>query len=558
MLKNKAISIISFFLLMQLIFFIIIGENSYLEIHDNLDSVIVWLKNMRDYKIFWDFNAKVPMLNGLNRNYFPSEWQIQNIIYYIFPMFPAYLIVYFSKIFLGIFSFFLLCKELGKEYNKELSLLIGFSFALLYGYTGLYFAQVSIPLIVYFLLKLEQTKNKKYYIYIFFYPVLSEFTRYGIFILGFLTCFILYQLIMKRILKKELIIALIILSVGYILTEYRLFQVMLFSNEKSMRSIVNLGEGRNFFKVTIGTFLGGQYHAQSLHRYIILPVCLFYFIKELKKDKFNILKFLSKIEVQLFIFVILNCIICGIYEKEWSRNIIENIIPPLKGWNFSRTIWFNPILWYVLFYLIVLKIKNKKTVTFLVIGQILLVIFKPTYSNDFGNTIYNNFFKKNTTMNYKEFFSEKLFNKIKDDLKYSNEKSVAVGFHPSVLNYNNIFTLDGYHNAYSLSYRNQFRKLIQPELELNENKRKYFDAWSGRAYIYSKDIGYEPIKEIEQKEINLNIDKKQFFLLGGKYIFSRAKIKNFKELNLKFINSYSEESSPYIIYLYELGENNER
>lgn len=573
--KYKEIMLILIIIFVQIFVFWEFRNNIYIEIHDNLDSTIVWLKNMKDYNVFFG-QGTIPMLDQLDRNYLPSELQIINMFFYIFPTLFAYLLTYFLKIILGTFSFYFCIGELfPKQFGekKGIILLTAFTYGLLPGYPNLYFAQASIPLILYLLIKLNKAENKiKYYVFIFLYPVLSEFTRYGMFILGYLSIYIIWDSIKNKKVKKENIIALFLLILGYIITEYRLFYIMLFSGTKSIRSEMDL------FKIIKYTpllplreifrgFIFGQYHAQSLHIFLILLLAFIFFIKKIIQNKFNILKLVKDYYILVLIFLGINSIFYGLYYIPQIDKMIRIICPPLHGWNFGRTIWFNPFLWYLVFIFILFEIKKIKIRYMLCLLQLFIVIVTPTAYNDFIQNVRNlnlrkyNYIKNNSFLykifnnaglSYQEFFSENLFNNIKADIRYSNEKAVAFGFVPSILSYNGIHTLDGYHNAYSLEYKNKFKKVIYPELLLDEKNKNYFEGWGGRAYIFSNEVTYEPLRNLTVNEADLIIDENEFKKLEGVYIFSRVKIKNYKDKKLKYINKYSEKTSPYIIYLYKM------
>lgn len=563
--NHKGKIIIITILTLEFLTFLVFKNNIYIETHDNLDSIIVWLKNMRDYEVFWK-QGSIPMLDKLDRNYLPSEFQLENIFFYIFPTLFAYLSVYFIKILLGMFSFYICIKEIFPEKMKrykEIGLLVAFIFAHLPGCPSLYFAQVTIPLILYLFIKLNKAttskEKNKYYLLILIYPILSEFTRYGIFILGYLLIYIIFNIIKHKKIKKENIVAWILLTLGYIITEYRLFYIILFSGQKSIRAELDLqrlvvSNYITIIKEILENFINGIYHAQSAHKFLILPLVLFYFIKKLIENKFNFFKLLKNKYILVLIFIVINSIIAGLYYASGVREIVAVLIPPLKGWNFGRTVWFNPFLWYIMFLIVLFEIKKEIIIYILCIIQLIIVLLTPRLYNDFLKTLYYNTVKTTTNaLSYQEFYSEKLFEIIKEDIGYSNEKAVAFGFFPSILNFNKIHTLDGYHNAYSLEYKNKFKKIILPELLIDKRNKDYFEAWGGRAYIFSNEIYYDPRKILRKYEANLIIDENEFKKLGGVYIFSRVKIINYQEKKLKFIKKYSNKNSPYIIYLYRVN-----
>jgi hypothetical protein len=156
-----------------------------------------------------------------------------------------------------------------------------------------------------------------------------------------------------------------------------------------------------------------------------------------------------------------------------------------------------------------------------------------------------------------EFYSEDLFTTIKDDIDYTDEKVVAFGYHPAVLMYNGFNCIDGYNNAYPLSYMQKFRTLIAPELEINKEAREYYDNWGGRMYLYNSELSYEPTRNKDTLPTKLNIDMNVFWNdFDGRYILSRAEISNAGTLGLDFVNRYFDEESIYTVYLYATTEKN--
>ena len=179
--------------------------------------------------------------------------------------------------------------------------------------------------------------------------------------------------------------------------------------------------------------------------------------------------------------------------------------------------------------------------------------------NDFFNTCYVNTWEtlkgqKSETLSYGDFFSKDLFQMIKKDIGYNGEYSVAYGFHPAVLSYNEIATLDGCLSYYYQSYKDSFRNVIAPSLAESEEARTYYDDWGARAYIFSgTDYGiWNPVRTIDVEDKRLLINKQAFENLKGKYIFSRVEFSNSDESGFKLIGKYSDANSPYTIWVYTI------
>lgn len=547
--------------------FLVAGENSYIGIHDNLDIHITDYQLLKLNHAFFSNDTTIPILGGISRDFLLSEFSLYSFLYMLFPTFTAYMLGYFIKIGLALFSGILLGKDiLGYDYEKYkwLIVLSSFIYGLLPLYPAFSFSFASIPLFIYLIRRILNEYGKRYYVYLFFYPLVSYFTFFGPFLIGYLFLYALYVSLKNKSVCKTLFTAILFLTFGYFIFEYRLFGLFLFSDETTIRDTMIMGS-YNFMEILNeikNVFINGIFHAEDLHRYFVLPVVVLYFIlrnflyiingewKQMISDLFN----------QIMVFIIFNCIIYAIYYWEDFRNFVELILPPLKGWQFNRTVFFNPFLWYLEIVIIAYRLMKDsyyKTSIALILTTMFFVIGSQSLYNDFFNTVYTHTYKivkqKDTeSLSYREFFSEDLFRKIKEDISYKGEYSVAYGFHPAVLSYNEISTLDACLSHYSQSYKEEFRKIIAPALEKSEVGRIYYDEWGGRAYIFSgtDESIWNPQKTMNITDYELSIDPTAFKNLNGVYIFSRIEISNADTLDLHLINKYTDEHSPYTIWVY--------
>lgn len=555
---------IVFFFIVTLTYIVIKGEGIYIQIHDNLDSNIAWLKMLKDNHLFWKIYAKVPFLRGINRNYLYSEWKAYSWLYMLLPTFIAMVVGWYGKIMISVAGFVFLGKLLWKNYEEKKHIIIwcGFLYGILPNFPTCAFSFASLPFLLGILILLFQRFRWRYIIALLFYPIFSDFSMLGIFICGFLLFFFLLDWIFKKEPKWRMLFAIVVLSIGYIFTEWRLFYTILFSGEETIREVffqttnVSL---LNVVKESIDVLIKGQYHCGSLHTYIILPTCFLYTLflnisygkryewKNIILDKYN----------WLMAWIGFNTMVYGLDRLPVFHKLINSLIPPLSGFQFSRTTWFSPLIWYLAFMIILCRMKKKIWLKYglCVLATIVLClkpeIYNPIYRNIMACAYETIKGKPYTGISYQEFYSEELFEQIKENIGYSGEWSIAYGMHPAVLEYNGIATLDGYLSYYSLDYKEKFRKLIEPELEIDEVNRNYFDSWGGRAYIFSNEISYGVQREMEKDSARLLIDPTIFQELGGKYVFSRVKITNIYDLNLEEFGIYEEENSPYKIYVYK-------
>ena len=410
---------------------------------------------------------------------------------------------------------------------------------------------------------------------LFFYPLLSYFSYFGIFILGYLLLAILILWVRDglrgrkrgifRFFSWRLLAALIVLSLGYIVFEYRLFGEMLFPSVETMRGSMtedNFTAGQ-IVKTIWEVFSQAIFHAQPSHTRFLLPLCLLFFLfraacflrqgqpKRLLTDSFCLVLY----------FIVGNCLIYGFYYWGGLRELFETLIPPLEGFQFNRTVFFNPFLWYAALFLLVKYLydsRKKWLGNGLLVISLAVVVLTPAVYNDFYYTCYYHAYRivkgvEVENLNYREFFSEDLFDEIKEDIGYDGEYSIAYGMHPAVLSYNGISTLDGYLGFYPQAYKEAFGAMIAPATERVEEWDTYFWDWGARAYIFSGsgENTWNPVRTMQVSDDTLYIDADMFRELGGKYLFSRIEIGNGPELGFTLVGTYGGEGSPYTIYVYE-------
>ena len=126
--------------------------------------------------------------------------------------------------------------------------------------------------------------------------------------------------------------------------------------------------------------------------------------------------------------------------------------------------------------------------------------------------------------------------------------------HPAVLNYNGIATVDGYLGMYAQEYKDKWTSIIAPALEGSPSLKSYFEGWGARVSLYSgaDENTYAPLRNLEVTDKRLVVNLDELKSLDCRYIFSRIELSNADELGIKLVGTYSDDSSPYTIYVYDL------
>lgn len=605
--------VIGFPLFAAVVFFAY-GERSYIGLHDNMELFLAQFQMLKNTDAFWKHGVDAPFLGGVSRDNLPSELSLYSVLYMLFPTYTAYILGLLGKILLGMFSFRLLAKELLMERYlrvRPIVYMTGLCYGTLWVFPAFGFAFASIPLCVFILIKIDrkrETRWRMWYAALFAYPLLSYFSYHGIFILGYLALVVLWlfgrQWYRRRGLSQtsvrpvalssakgrtqdgaeegrqgevrcgeegaalRMLVALLVLAAGYVVCEYRLFSQMLLSDEVTIRaSIVNASLSPAEIFAEIGqVFKEGIFHADSVHAKVILPVCILYAIinngryiirrewKSIIRDPFNL----------VVLFIVFNCVVYGLYDFEPLRSLVERLIPPLEGWQFNRTVFFNPFLWYAALFLVLLKLYEGGILRVwlangIVCLALLAVILTPNRYNDLYATCHNRAYEyyhgtEVDELSYEQFYAVELFAKIKEDIGYQGEWAAAYGLYPAVLEYNGIATLDGYLGFYPQWYKEAFRKVIAPALERVEATRIYYDDWGAKAYLYSgTDLSIvSATKTVHATDDRIYIDGKAFKELGGKYLFSRIRLSNAEEVGLSLLGVYTAADESMTVYVYHI------
>lgn len=539
-----------FVLFIYILPWIIFAENSYIKIHDFLDSTVSIYKTLiKENVLFLPSNSPIYSFMDAPRSSLGTEFDLTILLYYFFEPFNVYII---NQIVIRVIAFlgmFLLLKNYILIGDKKYSYLVSLMYSLLPFYVSYGISVAGLPLITYVFLNFRNRNYTKYDLCILIlFPFYSSFILSLFFFIIILFILWLYDLF-NKIYSKEFTVALIVFLVLCIFINYRLFETFFFDYDFISHRVERLNTSYGFLESFIKSlthFINGQYHVDSIHK-LFLPLVIIVIFKNIfSKNR-------DKLLLGLFLFNLVISFWYGFWKYE-GWNELRETYTFLGSFNFSRFHFLTPLIWYIIialtikYYIKYFSFKYKKQVISILISLSILNLF---YHSEF----IQEYKKRNIT--YKEFFAEEIFKSIDQyiDLDKKSYKTMSIGFHPSVAIYNGFSTIDGYLANYSLEYKDKFRKIISKELEKSNRLKKVFDEWGNRCYAFSSDIGYNLIRKKDEVfpihiDFNMTIAKG----LGVEYIFSSYKIMNEKENNLKFLKKFEDKDSAWDIYLYKIME----
>ncbi|PKM77572.1 MAG: hypothetical protein CVU90_06910 [Firmicutes bacterium HGW-Firmicutes-15] len=532
----------------------IMGQDAHVLILDNVDGAVASLKVLAESgQIFGSMHSTVSaVMNGLPRNTFSTEFNLQVFLYWALPAFTAYVLNLTLVHLIAFLGMFLLLKRyvLPEKRNEAMAVGIALAFALLpfWPFGGLSVA--GQPLVLYAFMNIRsKMDNKMDWIILALVPFYSSLVFSFAFFLFMMGLWWIYDVIFMGKVNTRFLVAIFFMGLVFLLVEYRLIYNTFFdSGFISIRSEFPLSRipgKRAALNSSIANFFYGQYHAASLQSMVIIPsVALALLIAGIKRRIPGILLGLL--------------LITGIISIWYGFWFFDGWIPIkqqfgfLREFNFSRFHWLHPLLWYLIFALALKIIAGNNRLGKALVMILIVVQIGFLFSNN--DEIVE---RKAGRPSYKAFYAEDLFRDVKEYIGQDQKdyRVVSIGIHPSISQYNGFYTLDGYSSNYPLAYKHEFRKIIAEELDKSPFYRDYFDALGGsRCYIFVEKLFYNSMMEKDAgiKIEKLDLDTGQLKKMGGKYVFSALEILDSNDNKLKLLKVFENNNSAWKIYLYEV------
>lgn len=553
-LSNKLIFMACLVIIAYLMPYYILGENTHIRVHDNLDSNIVWYKMLAESGAIFSLpDATLPnVINGLPRSALPSAFDGIVWLYVLFSPFTAYTINQTLIRFVAFFGMYILLKKniLRGEKASIISVGVALGFALLpYWPSGaLSFAGMPLALHIFLTIRKRGKETPKlYWLLLALIPFFSNFILTFIFFLGVIGLIWLTDWIRTKNFNAPFFLAIAGMTSIYLLKNYMLLYSMFISSEfTSHRDALDLGHKdlAGTWELFLKNFMKGHTHALDLHEVIIFPVVIIALFIAIYR-KMNV-----KLLLGLLAANILFSLIYAFWYWEGMRVLKDNFML-FNTFNFSRFQFLRPLLWYISFALGLMVLWKqlkfgKVLVTILIVLQCGL-LFQLTEETKYAEA---------GTPTFKGFYSTELFQEVEDYIgkDQADYRVVSIGMHPTIAQYNGFYTLDTYNNTFPLEYKKEFRKIIAPELDKSSNLETYYDTWGSRLYMYVSELGkhYMFSKHSKRSIEELNINTDALEDLGGEYVFSALPIENAEETGLTFERSFEMNGSPWKIYLYKV------
>lgn len=566
-LDTRVMFLVSFILLfIYLAPIIVLRENSYHGIHDNLDSNhINSVINARNDKQFGVWHNKTPqLLGGLPRIPGPSLGVI-SMLYGVLSPYNALMINNILVHLIAFLGMLLLLKNLipGKfEDYRAIYFLAAISFALIRFWANAGISVAGIPLLFYGFLNVGTKRFIPYAIAII-YAFYSSFVLVGMFALIFLGVWEIYEDFRQKKVNLRRWVFIVLVFLFYLISSYKLVlstfaSVPIFVSHRMDYNMQHFNKSWIDAIMQIPNMIFNSYGHNAGFPLIPILLSLAVIITCRVRKSAD-----RRMEFVLWVIISLSILSAILETKTWIS--IQQRLPLFKMVQLQRFYWLLTPCQYALFFyaLIRLAIFNRARLALIVGVAQIFVLF--SWNVNYRQLIKKNLFHKEVFPTYDEFYSVDLLSQIRDFIGKPQDsyRVVSIGLEPAVALYNGFYSLEGYSGSYPIEHKRVMRQVMAAELDKNEFLANNYDGWGNKVTLFSDDIdrkiGYPsswdiPIITKRNSETIENLEIRNDLLLDSncKYIFSALEIVSPAEKGLIFMSSFEDKVSPYRIYLYQI------
>ncbi len=544
---NKTLIVLSCTLFIVFIVYFIPAHSHNVRQHDEYDGNFTSRHLIVSSGQFFETNPTSIVygsMNGLPRAAFVRFTEPIALLMYFFGSLSGYAISFILIRLVAFLGIFLIGKDFLK-FNKQqfgILFLVALCFACLPYNTSYCLSICGTPIAVWaFLNVLNKSRLKVSFLTLFLYALSSNFV-----LVGFHICLVFFCLATWLSFKNKKInwlpfLAILFLGIVYVFSDYMLFyNHLLNTNYQSSRSVfdkvltLNL---KGVIGVSLINFFNGEFNGANYFGCLFIPFLLYYL------HNFRHVNATNNLIGFQFLFIAILCSTASAFF-DWEKLAgFYNTFSFAKVFNLKRFISLVPGFFFCAVLASVLFIINKgNRWSYGSVVILLLLFFTLAWRGNVARNL-SSFecngitIKGDEPHTFDEFFNVELYKTIKKEIgKDTVGNVVSFGLLPSACKYVGLNVLDDYQSDYPLSYKLEFRKIIEGELNKSKELKDLFDNWGSKCYLQSASTQENTLSSLNgfYFEKSLAINTKQLQKLNCKYILSSIIIGNSNELGLKF------------------------
>ena len=572
------------FLIMAVNFFPLLklGRGCVFPYHDQLDETLLTYVLSGKY-LGTRIKVLPELLGGVNASGMQPAAVLFVPLYYFLDAYSGFLIQYAIVFAAAFFGMYFCVKEMTG--SSILSLVAGGCFCMLPTPPVYGLSIAGVPLAFYCFLCLYRKKNIVVSgLLLLLFGLTSHLVLIGYVILGVWGLALVWMLAGRQR-NKWLWLGFVWLTGIYVTVNRNLFLELLLgqgSYVSHREEMVNYA--LPLWETARNVFLNSAQHAESLHKYLILPILLMLFLAGLQLGKMEPERKRRYIAAVAGIVILAGiALFYGMCKSQPVVDFKNHQTGFLRYFQLERVYWLYPAGWILEFVLCCSSLwgddfsqnsqepedgakKNLHGIisSLPVKSLVLCILLYPTLQEIKENSYFymnvnqlNNGSGITGYISWESYYAEELMQQLEEAIGRGPEtyKVAHLGMSPAPALMHGFYTVDGYSNNYPLEYKHRFRQAIAKELEKSEQTRLYFDEWGSRCYLFNGATGNAWMLGKAHNVVyeQLEFDWKALEELGCEYLFSCGEILNAEELGLRFMGYYETETSYWGIWLYEIA-----
>ena len=545
--------------------YFMLGEGSYVQIHDQMDGEI--LNYIYQAKYFMQGNTIPEFMNGMGKYSMLPPAPLGVLFYLILPPHQAFSVMQLFVLIVGFLSMYKLCSRLGIYLEVCLATAVIYCFLPFYPTYGLAsLGQPMLVLAVLYLLDEGHSVAKKVTAcgMIALYAGFSSLALIGyvwIIIGGILT---LWQMFKKRKDKAFWIgIGTGVMSLVYILTNLDLIKSVLgisgFVSHREEMVVNPILDLLQYARSLL--FVGGSYSNVYSAGILIAAV--------LTLLTFNRISFVRCRQiVAIMCFLVLGILWAVLWNSKAVLEIRNAIGGMIMYFQADRVYWIFPFMWVVIlacvldvwisYFWAVKAVWLRCVCGAAALGLCLMQGALEFRDGTLNKNVRLIFVEDYQQITWESFYMEEVFDEMKEYMEKdtSSYSVVSLGIYPSVALYNGLICADGYSNNYDLAYKHEFMKIMEAEMAKNKEAEALIKSWGNRLYLISGEYGLSPLMGKDSKVVysDMSLDTEAMKALNIRYLLAAGPISNASELDMDLVREepFESNSSYYEIWLYKM------
>lgn len=550
----ERLGIPAIFLLILLFPYLILGENVFLPVTDNMDSNLAWWNSLKkSNSLFSTWNSQAPgMLLENPRFVYPSVWSVEGLFYSFFPVLIAYMLLKGAIFLSAYYSFrYWLKSQANLTLDGYLIPFLSLIWASMAFYVHRGIGIAALPLVVSVFQQLIDGKWRySFAVFLIGYAFFSKLVLTGLYIWTGLLIWLIWEMLEKKKKPHLGLLGLAVLLGIWIIQEYQLIRGLFFNpGFQSHREDFSYDFGIWAHQLPWDFFLAGDQNGVHYSPILVLITLGLGWVANKQSLLFSIGKKSA---------LLIMGIACSLSLLSFSSfaSSLGKIIPVLSSLNLYRFEYWIPFLLFVslIYWWAILDFRfNRLLIPVILIVNMFMYQYEWRYwINDYLNIL------PQQVPSFQSYYAEKQWEEIKQWIQAEDSTSRILHFNipPAVSSFNGMNTLDGYLQVYPRHKKDQVYRVTFQELQKDPSLEQHLMQWGNKCYFQNAQFPDDYFMYKWREEVPLKEPEYDYSYLkdalGATHILAALPVQTNQ---LQYIRTFEHPESAWKVYLYRIEPN---